>query len=238
MARLVNLANFTQFAAINLSADPGYDKGNRVIPSCAEIQLTWALDGGRVAHNVLHGRYSGAFAGTQAQANSILTGLTTGAQWTALAAFIPTGVGLTAVNIRDLAVKDQPYIPSSVAGGNGSSVSAALPDEVAAVLTLKTAFIGPANRGRIYVPGLATNALATGNLIAPAAVTALANWGGIIAGVLNAQGYLFSLAHFHRLAYTGASGTDHEERPAGTVPVVTVSMRDNHWDTQRRRGLK
>lgn len=238
MPRIIALENFQQFLAINLTADPGYDAGNRVIPSCAEIRLVWLQESGVIAHNVLHGRYSGPFAGTQTQANAILTGLGTGAQWTAMAAFMPTQTALGFVQIRDLGAADQPYISSNGAAHAGTSVSAGLPNEVAACLTLRTAFTGPAGRGRIYVPGFATNAMGAGNVIAAAAVTAIGNWGSIIAGILNAQGYLFSVAHFHRIAYTGVGGAQHPERPAGTVPVQTVEMRDNHWDTQRRRGLK
>lgn len=238
MPRILALANVQQFLAINLTADPGYDPGNRVIPNCAEIRLVWLQEDGVVAHNVLHGRYAGAFAGSQTQANSILTGLGTGAQWTALAGFLPTSTSLGFVQIRDLGQADQPYISSNGAAHAGTSVSAALPNEVAACLTLRTAFTGPGGRGRIYVPGFASNALGAGNVIAAGAVTALANWGSIIAGVLSAQGYTFCVAHFHRVAYTGVGGAQHPERAAGTVPVQTVEMRDNHWDTQRRRGLK
>lgn len=239
MARLIRLANVEQFLAINLTADPGYDRGNRIIENCAEIRLVWLQEDGVIAHNVLHGRYTGAFAGSQAQANGILSGLGTGAQWTALAAFLPTNTALGFVQLRDLGAADQPYISSNGASRPGTSASPALPNEVSACLTLRTAFTGPAHRGRIFVPGFATNALGTGNVIAAAAVTALQNWGSIIAGVLSANGgYLFSVAHFSRIEYTGSNGTHHDARPAGTVPVQTVEMRDNHWDTQRRRGLK
>lgn len=238
MVRIVRLDTVQQFAAINLTSDPGYDRGNRVIDQCAEIRLVWLQENGVIAHNVLHGRYTGTFAGTQAQCNAILTGLGSGAQWTAMAAFMPPATALGFVQIRDLGAANQPYISSNGSAHAGTSASPSLPNEVAACLTLRTAFIGRQHRGRIYVPGFATNALGAGNVIAAAAVTAIANWGSIIAGVLNAQGYLFSLAHFHRLAYTSDSGTDHPERPAGTVPIQSVEMRDNHWDTQRGRGLK
>lgn len=238
MARLVNLANFQQFAAINLTADPGYDRGNRIIPQCAEIDLIWAQEDGRVAHNVLHGSYNGAFSGSPTQADAILTGLGTGAQWTALAAFLATSTQLAGVSIRNLGVAGAPVIPGIGGGHPGTSASPALPNEVSAVITLRTAFTGPQNRGRIYVPGFATNALGAGNIIAAAAVTAIGNWGSIIASVLSAQGYTFGVAHFSRLQYTGATGTPHPARAAGLVPITTTSMRDNHWDSQRKRGLK
>jgi len=238
MPRLIALENLQQFAAVNLTLDPGAIGGPKVIPNAAEITLAWALDGGKTGHNVLIGRYSGGFAGTQAQCNAILQGLTTGAQWTALAAHLAPATALAIVTIRDLNTAGQPIIASSVAGASGTSSGTPLPNEVSAVITLRTAFTGPQNRGRVFVPGWATTALGTGNVIAAPAVTALGNWGTIIAGVLNAQGYLFSVGHVARAAYTGSTGTQHPARPAGTVPVVSVAVRDNHWDSQRRRGLK
>jgi hypothetical protein len=237
MPRIINLASLSQFTAINLTSDPGYDPDNPVIPSCAQITLVWGSGSGIVAHNVIHGRYSGPFAGTQAQADAIHTALGTGAQWTALATHLATATVFAAVYIRDLGVLDAPIITSLTPGKNGTSSGTELPNEVAAVITKRTAFTGPANRGRIYVPGFATTALGPNNTIATAAVTALGNWGSIIAGALSAQGYVFSIGHHSRKAYTGISGKNHPARPAGTVPITNVAVRDNHWDSQRRRGL-
>jgi hypothetical protein len=238
MARILALDSLQQFAAVKLQFDPGSIGGPKVIPNAAEIVLYWAQGSGKLAHNVLVGRYSGTFAGTTGQANGILTGLNSGAQWSALAAFLATSTGLSAVSIRDLNQPNQPIIMSTAGGAAGTSVSTELPNEVAAVVTTRTAFTGPANRGRLYVPGFASNAIGTGNVIAAATVTALNNWASIIAGVLSAQGYIWSIGHQARQAYTGSSGTEHPARIAGTVPITTVAVRDNHWDSQRRRGLR
>jgi hypothetical protein len=238
MAKVIALDNLHQFAAVELQFDGGAIGGPKVIPQAAEIVLNWTLASGKIGHNVLVGRYNGAFAGTVTQANNILTGLTGSGQWAALAAFLASTAALSSVTIRDLNQPNQPLIASSSAGVAGSSASPEMPDEIAAVITLRTAFTGPANRGRVYVPGWATNAIGTGNVIASSAVTALGSWGAIIAGVLSNNGYTFSIGHQARQAYTGSSGTQHPARIAGTVPVVTVSVRDNHWDSQRRRGLR
>ena len=235
---IVRLDNIQQFAAINLTLDPGVIGGPVIVPSCAQIVLIWFDESGVTATNVLYGRYSGPFAGTVTQANGILTALTTGTPWTTLATFLPTATGLAFVSIRDVAVADQPVITSSLPGATGSSASAPLPAEVAACLTKRTALSGPSGRGRLYVPGLATNALGAGNVIAAGCVTALNNWGGTITGALNTQGYVHVLGLPARQAYTGSSGTQHPARAATSVPVTSVACRDNHWDSQRRRGLR
>lgn len=238
MARVIRLANVEQFAAINLTQDPGAVGGPKVIPQAAEVTLVYGLPSGKFGHNVLVGRYAGPFALDVASANAILTGLSTGAQWTALAGFFSSDMNLGAVRIRDLNVRDQPLIESTVTGANGTSASPALPNEVALVVTLRTPFTGPQNRGRMYVPGWATNSLGAGNVAAAAAVTALNNWASIIAGVLAAQGLTWSVGHLARQEYIGSTGTVHPARAAGTVPIQSAAVRDNHWDTIRRRGLR
>lgn len=239
MPTLVSLANVQQLAAVNLTSDPGRDPGAVTIPSTAEIGVHWVTASLVGASIIWHASYSGVFNGTIAQANSILTGLTSGANWTAFAAFINNQAGISAVTIRDVNTRDNAPIQSTGAGVLGTSASPALPDETAAVVTLRTARAGKQNRGRSYVPGWATNALGAGNIIAPTAVTALNNWASIWAGVMSAQGYTFGVGHFHRLAYTSLkTGVSYPERPAGLVPIINVVVRDNHWDSQRRRGLK
>lgn len=235
---IIAASSLEQFAAVNLRLDPGAIGGPVLVPQCAQISLIWNQESGKLAHNVLYGRYSGAFAGSVAQANSILTALTTGAAWTALQVFLSNTGGLQSVTIRDVNTANQALVQQTVAGANGSSSGGALPNEVAAVITARTAFTGRQNRGRIYVPNWAVNALAAGNVIAAAAVTALNTWAQTIPTALSAQGYTLVLGQRQRQAYTGKTGTQHPARPAQSTPITQLVVRDNHWDTQRRRGLK
>lgn|SRR5262245_16619864 len=237
-SRVVNLANFEQFTAINVLMDPGVIPGPVVISQCAQITMNFILTNGKTGNVVLHGRYAGGFAGTSAQCQAILSALNTGAAWTAMAAFMPTTVFLGGVTIRDLNQANQPLIASSGGAQAGTSASTALPDEVAAVVTKRTSRTGRAFRGRAYVPGWASNAVATGAVIAPAVVTALGNWANTWAGALSAQGYTHVLGLPARAAYTGSTGAAHPARAATTQDVTSVVVRDNHWDTQRRRGLR
>jgi hypothetical protein len=236
--RLVNVANFPQFTAINLTKDPGYDPAVRTIPQCVEVVLQWVLEDGKVAHNVLHARYAGTYPGTVAMANAILTGLTTGAAWTAMATFITPTTTLSFVTLRDLNTPNQALIANNVAGGAGSSASAGLPNEVAVVVTLRTAKAGRAFRGRIYLPGWATNALGTGNVIAAACLTDINAWANTIPTVFTSQGLTFAIGQHSRVAYTSPIGTPHPKRDPTTVDITSQSVKDNHWDTIRRRGLK
>ena len=236
--RLVNIDNFSQFTAINLTKDPGYDPAVRTIPQCVEVVLMWNLEDGKVGHNVLHARNAGTYPGTVAMANAILSGLSTGASWTAMASFLASTTGLASLTQRDLNVPNQPVLANSAGGAPGTSASPALPNETAVVITLRTAKAGRAFRGRVYVPGWATNALGTGNVIAAACVTDINAWANTIPTVFQSQGLTFVIGQHSRVAYTSPIGTPHPKRDPTTVDVTSQAVKDNHWDTIRRRGLK
>lgn len=235
---LVRLENFDQFAAINVLSDPGQVGGPKIVPQCAEVSLLFTLESGKTAHVVLNGRYAGAFAGTVAQAGGIHTALSTGAQWTALAAFLATSTSFVGVTLRNIASAENPIIASITTPAAGSSASAALPSEMAVCITKKTAWTGPAGRGRAFLAGFATNSLGGGNVVAAAAKTAIQNWANTIAAALAAQGYTHVLALPARKEYIGSTGTVHAARAATTRDVSSMLVRDDHWDSQRRRGLR
>ena len=238
MSPIVRLENFQQFAAVDLRADPGAIGGPKIVPQCAEVVLLFNVESGKTAHVVLNGRYAGAYAGTVAQAGQIHTALSTGAAWLALDDYLSTSTSFIGVTLRNIAQADLPIVASVTAPTAGTSASAALPSEMAAVITKRTAFTGPSGRGRAYIPGFATNALGAGNVIAAAAVTALQNWANTINGALAAAGYTHVLALPARQAYIGSTGTAHPARAATTRDVTSTPVRDNHWDNQRRRGLR
>lgn len=238
MSRIVNLANFQQFTAINLLSDPGAIGGPKLVPSCAEVVLIWLLPGGKVGHNVLHGRYTGAFAGTVAQANSILAALSTGGPATTFATHLATGNALSGVSIRDVNQANQALIVSSAGGLAGSGTGPSVPNEVALVVTEHTALAGRANRGRMYIPGWTTATVAADNTAVAAAITDLQSWANTVQNALNVAGYQLVIGQPARQAYTGKTGTQHPARAAGSVTVQSLLVRDNHFDSQRRRGLK
>lgn len=239
MPRVVRLDQVQQFLAINVLSDPGAIGGPYVVPQCARIVFYINVEGGKTAHIVLVGRYVGTFHGTAAEAQAIHQALFTGAQWTALAAFLATTTVAGQTSIQDVNAPSQSIIfASAPTSAPGTSASPALPSEVAAVITKRSAFLGPQNRGRIYFPGFATNALGAGNVIAAAAVTALGNWANNISSALAAQGYTHVIGQPARAQYTGSTGTNHPARAATSQPVTQLLVRDNHWDSQRRRGLK
>jgi hypothetical protein len=240
--RIGRLSDLQQFAAINLTLDLGAIAGPRHAPGCADITLFFNLTDGKVAHIVLTGRYAGAFHGTTAECNAISAALHAGTPWTTLTPFLATGTVFSGVTIHDINPTDgsgATAVPGAVTQP-GTSTGIALPSEVAAVITKRTGFSGPQNRGRMYFPGWATTALGASDVIAPAAVTALGNWATTNVGsALSGSGYTHVLAQMARAAYTSPiTGRDFPARDAGSIAITALQVRDNHWDSQRRRGLR
>lgn len=238
MPRILRLENFQQFSAINVLSDPGAIGGPVQIPSCVQVKLKWSIAGGKTAYNVLYGRVGGVPAPSVAQADAIFTALGTGAQWTALAATLSSTVSFTGVVLKSVHSPGQGEFSSTGAIKAGTEVAQPLPSEVAICTTLKTGFTGPQNRGRMYTTGFTASSLAAGNLVVAATITALGNWANTITGALSAQGYTWVIGQPARAAYTGATGTQHPARAATSVPVSQAVVRDNRWDSQRRRGLR
>lgn len=239
--RVIRLESLEQFAAVNLLLDPGSIPGPVVVPQCAQISLVWFLPDQKFAHNVLYGRYAGTFAGSVASANSIMTSLTTGAPWTGLASQLSPGTTLAAVTIRDVNPTDGSgaLISSTNAAVPGTGTGTALPCEVAAVITKRTAKAGRGNRGRIYLGGFTSATLTTGDVIAPGTVTAIQAWANIIGSALAASGYTHVMGQPARAAYTSpVTGRVFQARPATSTDITSLQVRDNHWDSQRRRGLR
>jgi len=240
MPRVLNLANVQQYAAVNLLVDPGYQPGPKIIPNACMVRLNWQLTDGRVAHNVMYAQWAGTPALSDTVAQSIFTAASSGALWTALSAFIIPTTLLTGVTLLDMRSTTATYFNSTGAGVPGASTGTALPDENAIAITFFTANRGPSGRGRIYIPGWASNAVAAGGVIAPAVMTALNNWfsGGLAPAISSNLGAVV-LGLPARNGYTSPiTGRVFPPRAATTVPLTGVAVRDNHWDSQRRRGLR
>lgn len=236
---LVRIDQLQQFAAVNLLSDPGAVGGPVVIPFAVQVVLNWSIAGGKTGHNVLYGRSTGVPAPTVAQAQSIFSALTTGGLWTSFATHLANVVSLTGVTLTSVHSAGQPSFVSTGAGVAGTNAAVAMPSEMAVCVTLRTALRGASNRGRMYIPGYAVDQVIAGNLISATCVTDTAAWANNIRTVLSAQSYTWAIGQRERVAYIGNTGTAHPARAANcSVDVTSAIVRDNRWDSQRRRGLR
>jgi hypothetical protein len=107
---------------------------------------------------------------------------------------------------------------------------------VAAVLTEQIAARGRGLKGRVFLGGWDVGADAGNGIIAPAAVTAINNYGTAVFSAISAAQLTPCVAQPARQTYLGLTGTTHPARVAASVFVTSYTCRDNKWDTQRRRG--
>lgn len=204
------------------------------------VRLNWSLANGRIAHNILYATYTGTPALGVATAQAIYAGMINGALWSSMAAFMIPATTFTGVTILDVRSTTGVEFNSTGAASPGTSAGTGLPDEVAIVITLKTAKRGPSGRGRIFLPGWASTATAAGGVVNAATITAINAWAATnVAGVIATNIGSPVLGLPARQAYTSpVTGRVFDARAATTVPIATFNVKDNHWDSQRRRGLK
>lgn len=237
--RIVDLSNLQQFAAVQLLSDPGHIAGPIRIPNCIRVVFNWTLPGTKTAHNVLYGRTAGTPAPTVAMAQAIFSAMSSGAAWTTLAGNLAGSVTFASVTVQSVHDIQLEILSSTGTAVPGAGAGAAVPNEVALAVTFKSAKLGPANRGRIFIPGWVTTNVQTTNLALAGAVTALDTWAKTITSVFGGQGMTHVIGQPARAAYVSdRTGRSFPARAAGSVDVTQIVVRNAAYDSQRRRGLK
>lgn len=216
-------------------SDPGRIPGSIVIPATVEVHLRWSLPNSKQVINVFHGIVGGGFVATAAIAEALRAALVASAAWTAYKAYVNSGVSLVAVDMRDLRSPFLPLVSSTGAAAAGTGAGGALPEGVAAVITLRTANAGRGFRGRTYLPGIDTAALAAGGVQSAAFMTAAANFVTAVQTAMAGQGMTMAIAQPARQAYTGSKGAAHSARAAAAQTVTSIVDRTNAFNSQRRR---
>ena len=190
-----------------------------VIPTAVQVRLRWTFNGVS-GFNVLGGSVGGGFASSQAIANTLGTAVNGYFTSSGLAALMATTTSLLGIGLRDIRVANQPEFQSAAAAVPGTGVGNPIPNEVAAVITLRTALAGRSFRGRAYFSGaIVTQNSATGSIVA-GFNTALTTFMTNVQTALAASGITLAV-----LSRTDSVAT----------PVTLIQARDTEWDTQRRR---
>lgn len=218
-------------------ADPGRIPGPIVIPNVVQVRLFWTLPNGKTVYNVMHGTVAGGFSATAAVADAIFTALKAAAGWTSLKANINSGVSLAGVDLRDLRTANQPIVASTTAASAGTGAGTALPPGDALTVTLRTANAGRSFRGRVYLPGFDSTAMAAGGVAAAGTVTNATSFVTAVQTALTASGITLAIAQPARQLYTGPKTLAlHAGRAASAAVVTSIVTRNNIFDHQRRRA--
>lgn len=216
--------------------DLGRIPGSVVIPNTVQVRLIWNLPNGKTVYNVLHGSVAGGFTPTATIAESVFTAIKGAAGWTAFRARLNTGVSLAGVDLRDMRAANLPLVASTSAAAAGTGAGTALPPGDALVVTLRTANAGRAFRGRLFLPGFDTSALAAGGVAAAGTVTDSTSFVTAVQSAMSGQGITLAIAQPARAQYTGTTGATHAARSAAVAVVTTITTRNATFDHQRRRA--
>jgi hypothetical protein len=201
-----------------------------VIPNTVQVRWFWTLNGVD-AVNVVHAIVQPAFVPTPAIAQALFSAIAT--QWGGSLAtpWVPASTTFEKVDIRDIRAANLAPVESSAGSVPGADAAMALPNQVAAVLTLRTANAGKSFRGRIFMPGFSMSAQGIDGHMAPGFVDNLSTFGSTLIAAFS--GNQMTLAVASRPVHDKDTGA--LIKAGFSTQVTQVVVRDNRWDTQRRR---
>lgn len=192
-----------------------------IITGTYTIRITWQLSGVDWALNVMHAQIPGGASVDQALADSWATDLGALHTSSGLSAVQPSTVALDRVGVRDVRVANQAEHEAEV-GSLGLSVANLLPRQAGIKVTTRTNLAGKSFRGGPTIPGFDED---QNNGAGQIAATASDAAEAFVAGIRTA-----ATARGHTLAVGSVT-------LGISTPITTQLVRDQIWDTQRRRGF-
>lgn len=198
------------------------------------LRIIWQLSGADYAVNVFgFDNPTHATSINQALADGLDADAKSAFTASGLAACVATSVSLSRVGIRDIHTANQPEFLGTAAAVAGASAGDLLPPQTALVVTLRTALAGPRFRGRSYLPGFTEADNAALGSASPACATAAASFVNALAAAMQARN--IRMAVVSRPLVDPVTGA--VTRPGAVTQVVSALVRNNVWDTQRRRAV-
>jgi hypothetical protein len=201
------------------------------IPSTVQVSILWGNVGAQ-ARNVTHGTITAGTSVDVTMANSILASLVSLQASSGLQAQLAGQGGIEGVTVRDLRDVDFAELISTLPGSPGTAAGEPMPQQIASVISLKTAKAGKHNRGRMYIPGWSEDANDVGAVMTAAAQAALQAFADGLQGAYLSG--LVTLGVAQRPLYD--LDTCVITTPGVTNAVTQAVVRNGFWDTQRRRA--
>jgi hypothetical protein len=226
----------TQLPQSQRKIDAGKIKGAQAVPNTLEIQIRQVGANGKSANFTCHGRYATTPPSLATIASALFTSI--GTAWGAqLGPQMAPDAQFTGVWIRDMANVNNPIVVGTGTPTPGTGTGNPLPPEACIVLTEQTTMRGKGMKGRMFISGFVDSAAGANGAISPAGVAAVTGFGTALFAAIQAQSLTPCVAQVARQPYIGLTGTQHANRIAGNVTVGSYLVRNNEFDTQRRRGL-
>jgi hypothetical protein len=185
----------------------------------------------------------------QTLANNLGAAIKTAVTSTSWNLALAPDVHLTAVGVRDISLPNLAEFTDSSGPASGAATDDQLPGGNAVAVTLRTAKAGQSFRGRVFLGGLSELSNdATGQIAAPSGSAAVAFVAAIQAAITG-QGMQMAVISRPSLLKTiltqvfnadgtvaSAKTTTEKARGGAVTPVTAIVLRNNIWDSQRRRN--
>jgi len=205
-----------------------------VVADAVIVRLMWSLNG-KLAYNVLGGRVSGGYTNSQVKTDALATDVLAGFTSSGLKALMASTTELLGVGIRDIRTANLVEYVQTGSPVAGTGAGDPLPNEVAAVVTLRTQFAGKSFRGRVYISGANEAQNDAAGHIATAFNTACVNFMDEVESAMGTQGITLSV--LSRPTWLNlAPPADTQSYAGGVEPVTSKTARDVIWDSQRSRS--
>jgi len=206
-----------------------------VLANAVQVRLIWSLNG-KIACNVLGGSVTGGYVNSQTHADDLGTAVLARFTSSGLKALCATTTRLFGVGIRDVRTPNEVEYQSSASFVAGTGTGDPLPNEVAAVVTLRTARAGKSYRGRVYFSGADEDQNdSTQHMEGPYQTAVIAFLTGVQADMAT-EGIDLAVLSAPRYANL-LPPLDIETWPGALTPVTSMQMLDGKWDSQRRRRI-
>ncbi len=204
-----------------------------VVPNGVQVRLRWSYNG-KLAYNVLGGSVGGGYVNSQAHADALGTAVIGRFTSSGMKALCASTTEMLGVGIRDVRTANQVEYQSVAAGVIGTGAGDPLPNELAAVVTLRTALAGKHFRGRAYFSGANEAQNDAAGHIDAGFNTAIVSFLTGVEADMATEG--ITLAVLSRPNYLNlVPPLDVESYAGGVNAVTSIVARDVLWDSQRRR---
>jgi len=205
------------------------------LDNAVQVRLFWQINS-VACFNVLGGRVAGGFVNSQTHADDLTAAVLAVYATSGLGARQSTNTLLLGVGIRDVRTRNLVEYFNTNTGTAGTGSAEPLPNQLAAVVTLRTEFAGKSYRGRLYFSGADEDQNTSQGLIEGAYNTALVAFVTAVSGAMADEGITLSVLSAPRYANL-TPPLDIQTWPGAITPVVAggILTRDTQWDTQRRR---
>lgn len=208
------------------------------MPNCSlkqddmgEATLNFVVTG-RQCHIVTHVRLGPTQPATVAIAESLFTGIKSNFNAGGLTPLLAPTTSFAGVSLRDMRTTNNAKVDSTGAALVGTAATDALPRQIAACLTVRTAKAGKSYRGRMYVPGFAEIASDASGLMTAPTKTALDAIAAALVNTYAVSGIPLVVWHRPVMDLSDCSVV----KPGSIENATQIVCRDTRWDTQRRRN--